>query len=403
MTAAPAQERLRLTVATPFGKDALLLRHARAEEEISAPFRISLEMISTKNDLASERILGQPVGVSVETVAGEWRRFHGIVTRFIQAASSTRFTSYSAEVRPWFWLLSLSSDCRVFQNQSVPDIVTGLFGELGFHDFRNALTAQYPAREYCVQYNETAFAFVCRLLEQEGIFYYFEHEADRHVLVLADDAGVHDPCPGASTLAYRPDDGTHPSHDGVTRCSLEHGLTSAKYAVDDFNFKLPTLDLMAAAAGKAGTGRRYEYPSGFDTKDAGERLAKARLGQLELAGLTLTGESGTPAMTAGYTFALSGHPRNDLNRGYLLQRVVHEADADGYRNLFAALPDDLTCRPARLTEKPRIHGSQTALVVGKSGEEIWTDSFGRIKVQFHWDQRGKSDQDSSCWIRVAQG
>jgi type VI secretion system secreted protein VgrG len=300
----------------------------------------------------------------------------------------------------------MSADCRIWQNKSVIDIVTGLFTELGFTDFRNATTATYNPLEYCVQYNESAFAFVSRLLESAGIFYFFEHADGRHTLVLGDDSSAFADCPGTATVDY----GTYgnaPVQNAVLSCTLEEMVIAGKYAVDDFGFETPSTDLLGSSDSQVatnGTKRRiYQFPGGFTKKDAAEVLAKVRLEEEETPRKVLRGESLAAGFTAGGKTTLQKHYREDANASYVVSRVSHAAMEETYTNSFEAFPSANVFRPRRTTRKPVIAGSQTAIVVGKSGEEIWTDQYGRVKVQFHWDQLGTSDENSSCWIRVAQG
>ncbi len=401
-----AQEALQFKVTTPLGVDKLLLRSFHGEEQLSGLFRFVLEMRSEELAVDFSQVVGKGATVAIALADGSTRYVHGLVSRFYQAGSDPRFAVYHAELVPWLWMLTLSADSRIWQNKSVPDIVTGLFTELGFTDYRNSLTGTYDAREYCVQYQETAFEFVSRLLEDEGIYYYFEHEDGKHTLVLADDSTAAADCPGAATVDY----GTYEEwvqQAVVTRCELEERVISGKYAMDDFNFETPSTDLTASVdstvAADGGKRRVYEYPGGFLQKDKGEARAKKRIEAAEQPAKVLRGDASTPAFTAGTKFTLQKHYRDDVNAAYVLSRVSHAGGPEGYSNSFEAFPAAVPFRPPRLTRRPVIPGTQTALVVGKAGEEIWTDKYGRIKVQFHWDQLGKKDENSSCWIRVAHG
>ena len=395
-----------LSVDTPFGKDKLLLRRLRGEERIDGLFHVELDMQSEDKGLAFDQIVGQGATVTFDLVDESQRFLHGIVTRFVQAGSDVRFAEYRAEIRPWFWLLTQCADCRIFQNLPVPDILTTVFDELGFTDYRNALTGTYQPREYCVQYNETAFDFCCRLMQEEGIYYFFEHENGKHTLVLADDAAAFVPCPGAATIAYDTF-GNWLQQNAILECSKEERVIPGVFAVDDFNFETPAVDLMASATSslsQQGDKRRiYEYPGGFLKKNEGDSRAKLRIEAQEAPLSRLQGSSYCRAMVPGTKFTLEEHFRQDFNAEYVIEAVVHTFDAEGYHNQFRAFPSDTVYRPLRTVAKPSIPGTQTALVVGKKGEEIWTDKYGRIKVQFHWDQLGKKDENSSCWIRVATG
>jgi type VI secretion system secreted protein VgrG len=395
-----------ISVSTPLGKDKLLLRSFRGEERLSGLFEFVLEMQSEDAALDFAAIVGKSVTVTVLLADGTNRYVNGIVGKFVQAGGDARFYNYYAELHPWFWLTTMSADCRIWQNKSVIDIVTGLFTELGFTDYKNSTTGTYTALEYCVQYNETAFAFVSRLLEDAGITYFFEHEDGKHTLVLADAASAYAACPGAATVDVGGNEHWL-QQNTITSCSLEQNVIPGKYAVDDFGFETPSTDLMGSAdSTKAieGTKRRlYEYPGGFVKKDAAEGLAKKRMEEQELPQKLLRGTSFCRAWFAGAKSTIAKHLRDDANVAYVLQYVSHSASWDSYANSFEAVPADAIIRPRRLTPRPVIPGTQTAIVVGKSGEEIWTDKYGRVKVQFHWDQLGKSDENSSCWIRVAHG
>ncbi|HWS71630.1 MAG TPA: type VI secretion system tip protein TssI/VgrG, partial [Thermoanaerobaculia bacterium] len=369
-------------------------------------FRFRLDLQSEDPSLDFSAIVGKSATVTIDLADGTQRYVNGIVGRFVQAGGDARFVNYHMELHPWLWLLTMSADCRIWQNKSAIDIVTGLFTELGFTDFRNATSATYSPLEFCVQYNETAFAFVSRILERSGIAYYFEHADGKHTLVLADDSSAYAPCPGAATVALG--SSAHwLQQNVVTSCALEQSVIPGKYAVDDFSFETPSTDLLASTdstkAKNAATRRIYEYPGGFTKKDVAEGLTRLRMEEHEVPQKLLRGTSYCRAFFAGATTTLEKHYRTDANVAYLLLAIEHDASEEGYSNSFEAIPADAPFRPPRATPRPRISGTQTAIVAGKSGEEIWTDQYGRIKVQFHWDQLGKNDENSSCWIRVAHG
>jgi type VI secretion system secreted protein VgrG len=398
------QQNLRLTVSTPLGKDKLLLNGFQGEETISGLFHFTLEMLAEDPALDFKGIVGKHATISLTLGDDSPRHLDGIVSRFYQGGTDGRFSAYYAELRPWLWLLTLSADSQIFQAQSVPDIIQAVFKDLGFSDVRNALSKTYAQREYCVQYQETAFDFVSRLMEDEGIFYFFEHEQGKHTLVLADDADAHKPCPSlAGAVRYTSSLPGDTQEDGVTYCTFEQQVTTGKYGMDDFNFELPSTDLMSDVAGENGKLRVYEYPGGFDKKDAGKAKAELRLQSREWPQTMLRGEGFCRSFGAGGKFELTAHDRDEANQAYVLARVAHQATQSSYSNSYEAFPLSTPFRPPRVTPKATIPGTQTAIVVGKSGEEIWTDKYGRVKVQFHWDQKGKNDENSSCWVRVAQG
>ncbi len=405
MSAIYVQDNLKLKVTTPLGPNKLLLRAFRGEERISNLFHFNLEMVSEDNAIDFQSIVGKPVTITLKLDDDADHYLNGIVGRFVQEETNLRLTRYYADIYPWFWLLTKTYDCKIFQNKSTPEILESVFSDLGFTDFRNDLKSSYEKREYCVQYNESAFNFVSRLMEEEGIFYYFEHSSDKHTLVLGDDADAHKTCPGLESkpVHFRQSLIDHSQDLTITRCLLEEQVVSGSYAHDDFNFETPNSDLKVESKSESPKLKVYEYPGGFIKKDAGEKRADLRLDALEHPQKIIHGDGFVRAFVAGHKFELKDHYRADVNKTYVLQSVSHAATQEEYTNSFTAFSAETPFRPPRVTLKPSISGTQTAIVVGKAGEEIWTDKFGRVKVQFHWDQLGKSDENSSCWIRVDYG
>ena len=398
------QNELQISVSTPLGKDKLLLERMEGEEQVSGLFRFHLEMKSEDRALDFAAIVGKGATITLELPDDKKRYVHGIVTRFSQASAQSRFATYFAEIRPWLWLLSKTADCRIFQQKSAPDIIQQIFDDAGFTDYEVSLTGTYVVREYCVQYHETALAFVSRLMEDEGIHYYFKHEDGKHTLVLSDDSASAPVCPGSGSARYGDFD-LASEQDAVVAATLEESVITGKAEVDDYNFETPSTKLLASVDSTVGdnAGKRpiYEYATGYLKKADGDTKAKVRIEAFEVPAKGLAGEGNARAFTTGHKFTLKEHYRSDANADYLLTRVMHSAGENGYVNTYEAIPLDTPFRPQRLTPEPRIAGTQTAKVVGKSGEEIWTDKYGRIKVQFHWDREGKNDENSSCWIRVA--
>lgn len=397
---------IRISATSPLGGDTLVLQSFRGEEGISRLFHFGVELGSKDPAVDFAAVVSKGMTLKVEFAEGSPRFFHGIVTRMSQGVGSPGSAVYHADLRPKLYLLTQSANCKIFQNLSVPDIVQAVLTDHGVTDVQLKLTGSYAAREYCVQYNETAFAFISRLLEDEGIFYFFTHEDGKHTMVLADDASAFQPCPGATTLKY----GTFDhwvQQTVVPHCTFEQNVIPGVSAVDDFNFETPTTDLEASVDSTeaiSGTARRiYAYPGGFLNKGEGEALAKIRVQETDSPQVKLRGESLSPPVGSGFKFTMENHYRSDVNADWALERVAHTAGWTAYANNFDAFPASTPYRPARTTRKPVIPGTQTALVVGKAGEEIWTDKYGRVKVQFHWDQEGKNDENSSCWIRVAHG
>jgi type VI secretion system secreted protein VgrG len=307
-----------------------------------------------------------------------------------------------AELRPWLWLLSLTRDCRIFQAQDVPAIVTTLCQDLGFADLRNDCIRTYEPLDYCVQYNETGLDFVHRLLEEAGIAYHFEHAAAAHTLVLVDDPSGH-PTGTAASLAYAPLPAAmawgEPARLQAAR--LTRAVVSEAAATDDYNFEVPATDL-AASLGD-GTLKVYEYPARVATKAAADARVRDRLDAIEALACRLEVPSSERRLAAGTKVTVTGHPDPALADPWLLAEVRHEATPTTYANRFTACPADKPLRPPARTPRPRIAGAQTAKVVGPADSKIWTDQYGRVKVRFFWDQLGADDDTCSCWVRVAQG
>jgi type VI secretion system secreted protein VgrG len=402
-----SQENRYLSVSTPLDDDALILNAVRGTEGLSTLFRYELEMVSEDSEIDFTQIVGKTVTVKFEIGDGTDARYiNGMVTDFSQHGGDPRVWSYRAVIRPSLWLGTRKLDCRIFQTMSVTDIIEQVLGEIGVTEVSLETTSTYEARDYCVQYNETVFDFLSRLMEDEGIFYFFRHEDGKHTLVLADDADVHAACPGMTDAIYRPGRvGARDDEDAIVQLAYTERVVTDNYAVTDYNFQTPGTDLAATAAGD-GTGSDmevYEYPGGYTAKSAGDGRASLRVQEYEALSKALDGRGTIKAFVAGYTFPLVWHDREALNDDYVIGELSIDASVDSFENGFSAFPKSLAYRPARRTRRPRIPGTQTALVTGKSGEEIWTDEFGRVKVQFHWDREGEKDENTSCWVRVAQG
>jgi type VI secretion system secreted protein VgrG len=389
-------------ITTPLGTDKLLVRSFEGEEQVSGLFLYRVELYSQDAALAFDSIVGKAVTLQISQSSGDIHYVNGIVGKFVQTGRDSSFVYYSAELRPWLWMLTMSANCAIYQNITAPDIIKKVFSDLGFSDFTDKLTGSYQAREFCVQYRETAFDFVSRLMEQEGIFYFFTHDSSSHKMVLADDSSAWTTPTGLTAARYTVDPDAWAADDVVSDCSLEQNVTSGQFKSDDYNFETPDTDLLASADGADTSRSVYDFPGLWTKQSDGESIASLRLSALELHSKALRGKSNCRAFYAGCKFTLSGHYRSDLNASYVIRVLRIQGSQEGYSNSFEAFTADFAFRPPLLTPAPVIPGTQLALVVGKSGEEIWTDQYGRIKVQFFWDQIGKKDENSSCWIRVSQ-
>lgn len=421
------QENRLIAIDTPLGKDALLLTGFSGTEALSTLFRFDLKMLSENHAIVFEDIIGKLVTVSIILADGDVRFFNGLISRFSQgrgggeAGGDVRFSQYTATMVPWLWLLTQTADSRIFQNLSVPEIVEKIFTEGNHADFKTAFHGQYGKREYCVQYRETDFNFISRLLEEEGIYYFFEHEEGKHTLVLADAPEEHKPCPKQESARYQLTAGGWADDDVITSLEKAQEIRPGKVVLNDYYFETPSTDLSVTVPGKKplGPGEKeiYDYPGLYTKRADGDHFANIRMQEEEAGITTITGSGVCRAFTSGYRFDLVDYYRDDMtDKPYVLTSIHHEAGQGvtypgvakseasefSYVNHFACIPFDVPYRPARHTPKPVVRGTQTAIVVGPSGEEIYTDEYGRIKVQFHWDREGKKDENSSCWIRVAQ-
>jgi type VI secretion system secreted protein VgrG len=405
----------RFAISTPLGEDKLLLRGFQGQEGISQLFRFNLDLLSTDDSIGLETLVGKNVTVKVKLADESERYFNGIVSTFTQNSRDQNLTSYQAEFVPWLWLLTRTADCRIFQHQTVPEIIQAVFSQHGFRDYDMKLAGWFIEREYCVQYRESSFNFVSRLMEEEGIYYFFKHDDGKHTLVLADTPDGHPDCPHQSSARYH-DTGRGQRHeDVINRLNVAQELRPSQYTLNDFNFEHPSATMIAQVTSKKDF-EVYDYPGEYLRQPVGQQLARIRLEECETPQIYVHGGGDCRAFTSGYKFTLTDHYRQDMNKPYVLTRIRHFATLPGdfrsssgadaadsiYQNTFECIPFSTPFRPARVTPKPIVQGSQTAFVVGEKGEEIYTDKYGRVKVQFHWDRLGKHDQNSSCWIRVSQ-
>ena len=396
-----SQQGMTIKVDTVIGEDAFILDSFVGNEYISNPFLFKLEMRSSNISVNPSEIINTDVSVKFLSANTPSRFFHGVVSSFSQVGIDKQFSYYNAEIVPRFWLLKLSQSRAIYQNVSSLEIITNILEAFGIV-VENRLTATYLIREYCVQYDETYFDFLSRLLESEGIFYFFYFDHNGHKMVLADDATSHQDCEGGSELFYRATKPSREMSDTVSRFESTAQLVSQEVVLSDYNYHTPSSLLLSSANGQTGSGSCYEYPGCYIDSNNGEQVSRLRLQQKQMEAKKNHGESLCPVLQAGGAFNLSGFSNPYSNIRYVLKSVTHEARDDTYINSFEAFPDSHLYRPLRKTPKPFVSGSQSAIVVGPSGEEIWTDSLGRIKVKFYWDKSSVKNENSSCWIRVSQ-
>ncbi len=428
------QEGAPIVIDHPFGDhDLLLMRRLKVTECMDELFNIEAHVVSRRTNLEFEKILGKEVGFTIKQ-GDEDRYFHGIVANFMQYATSDptldQVTWYELKVYPKIWLLTLSKDCRIFQNETPIDIIEKVLKEHGVTDVDIKATGGTIEREYCVQYNETHFDFVTRLMQEEGIFFFFKHEKNKHTLILADMDTHYDECEGSETLGYDDSSTEIPPINTVTRCDFQEHVSPLSHAANDYNMTNAGTNLYSQAPGEpledTIVGDVYEYSGQMDhedipTQDRLEKLMTIRLEEQQSLRKNIYMKSTAPYLFAGGKFKVTKHHRDDIkDKFYVVHRVIHEmqsaiiqdenASAKEiknfnflYENSVDAFHDELPYRPRRRIKPPLIESVQSAVVTGPEGEEIWVDEYGRIKIKFKWDRQWPDDDTSSCWVRVQQG
>jgi type VI secretion system secreted protein VgrG len=388
----------------------------QGHESLGQLFEYELELVSDDFNLDLSSVVGKTLTVQVELPTGDARYFNGVVASFKYLGGSGRFARYEAVVRPSLWLLTRSANSRIFQQQTVPDIVKEIFRDEGVDDVEDRLTGDYRVWEYVAQYGESDWNFVNRILEHEGIYYFFEHDDGKHTLVLADDPSAHQTFPGYESVPFFPAGAQRRDVDHMHAWSASCRLVSGAYAAKDFNFETPKRNALAQLSSPAGTAHDdlevFHYPGVFPDKSEGEKVVRVRLEELQTDAEVFEAAGLVRGVGSGFTFTLTNHPREDQNQEYLTVSAWYDMSTNAYETgggssskyhcTLAAIPGASQYRPPRRTPKPRVEGPQTAIVVGPAGEEIWTDKYGRVKLQFHWDRYGTSDENSSCWVRVSQ-
>jgi type VI secretion system secreted protein VgrG len=408
------QESRLIRLHTPLGADRLIATILTGEEGLSFPFRFRVEAFSIGAPVDLGTLAGQPAVVSLRGGAGgDDRHFHGYIADAAYRGrefAADRF-HYELDLVPWLWFLSRHSDSRIFQGQTCIQIAETIFRERGFTDVEMVLESQPPVRPYCVQYRESDLDFLHRLWEEDGIHYFFRHEAGRHVLVLADGPSAHRPFAGDGTLAVKRGDMADAT-PGVSSLTERRQVIPGKHTVSDHNFQTPKRDLTASrtetkAAAHAADLELFNHPAGHQDMEGAERLARLAQERWEAERHHFEGTSNEGRLACGTQVKLSGHEVAAYDSTYLLLSVHHTASSDlgggaHYSNSFSALSASTPYRPPLRRPRPVVEGPQTATVVGPAGQEIHTDAYGRIRVSFHWDRRSKADESSSCWVRVAQ-
>lgn len=418
----PTQSSRISELTTPLGKDKLLLNSFHASERLSAPFEIRIQATSKDPNIDFNRLLGKNCGIRQNTVGRNKRYFNGVLVEAGWFGEKDGLYAYELTLRPWFWLLTQTTDCRIFQNKSVVDIIKDVFSKAGFNDYEIKLTESYPPMEYCVQYRETHFDFVSRLMERFGIYYFFSHQDSKHMMVLADSKDSHQPIPGLATCTFA---GmgvrTRDNREYITQWLSGRRFRTGKVVINAFDFAKPTANMKADKSSPGGYAHDsleiYDYPEKYksgEESDLGVKFANARLQALQAEDRRRFATGDAPSLYPGGLTKLSDHPTSDENREYLIVSAEHSfvaeqyssgtatAQGDSYSGNYVLQVSDRPYKSPSITPRPIVHGPQTAIVVGPSGEEIHTDEHGRVKLKFHWDRESPGDEKSSRWVRVGQ-
>ncbi len=419
MTDALSQDQQQGTLTTPLGPNALALASFSAIEGLSELFEIRIEAVSTEANLDFASMLGLNSTITLKTQDDQERYFDGVMTEARWAGTQEDLYIYQLVLRPWLWLLTRTSDCRIFAQMTPIDIIKQVFSDRGFSDFRDATTGSPPSLEYCVQYRETDFNFVCRLMEEYGVYYFFEHSEGKHTLVLADAKSSHNPAPGLSSVVYNPiENAGRRAEQYIETWSLGRRAQSGVFVLEDYGYKKPSANLLAQAQKPGGYAHdsmemfdyTYSYvdTEGNDLVDqgVGEKLAKYKLEAVQSLDQRRASMGRAASLFSGALVTLERHPDDGENKEYLVTHCSHEYEGESYRSgsggglgyvgNYEMTPSDVQFRAPLVARKPEIAGVQSALVIKDS--EIDVDDLGRILVQFYWDRKSKPSRR----VRVAQ-
>ncbi|EKS6886569.1 type VI secretion system tip protein VgrG [Enterobacter bugandensis] len=406
----------RITVQLPV--EGLLFWKLTGREAMSESFALTLTVLGTDARIDRSKLLGQPVTVTIPTQSLLTSRYiNGKITRVAVSAvelTGTRYAVYQLTVEPDLWPMKRDRNLRIFQGQTVPQIVKTLLGEHQVN-VEDKLTGSYRVWDYCVQYQESSLDFISRLMELEGIAYHFRHDADKHTLVLTDAATQHQPFSGYEVIPYhQTPSGGSTDEEGISQWALEDSVTPGIYSLDDYDFRKPNAWLFQAqqnpASPKPGSIDVYDWPGRFVDKGHGEFYARIRQERWQVEHQQIQATATAAGIAPGHTFTLTNAPFFSDNGEYLVTAAGYHFEENRYasgegetihRTDFTVIPSAVVYRPAQSTAWPRTYGPQTAKVVGPKGESIWTDKYGRVKVKFHWDRLAKGDDTSSCWVRVS--
>ncbi len=389
----------------------------KGREALSQPFAFELELVSERPDLDLERLLHRPAFLALSPAG---HGIHGLIYRVAQGDSGKRLTRYQITLRPQLAYLAHRSNQRIFQHLTVEKIIAQVLEEHGIqaNAFRFGLGSVYPERDYCVQYDETDLHFIQRLCEEEGIHYHFQHSTSGHVLVFGDNQTGF---PKLAPVIYQQDSGLVADTPVIKRFARRMETRTSRVTRRDYDFEKPRLTMESALQSDFRPDLEdYDYPGHFTGRVRGKHLSQRALERHRSDYELAQGESDQPQLVTGHFLTMNEHPNGDWNQLWLLNEILHKGKqpqvleesvtsdsltrdgfTQGYRNHFTATPWDIPFRPALKYPKPKVLGSQTAVVTGPLGEEIHCDEYGRVKVQFHWDREGQADNKTSCWLRVS--
>ena len=386
------------------------------KEQISEPYLLVINL-TCEDKIHFDLAIKKEALLTIAGVDGD-RYFHGVISNFMLTGNAGRFFCYQATVVPRVWLLNFNKNFRIFQNSSVVDIVTKILDEnrIPSDSYAFRLGEEYPDRRYCTQYGESDFQFICRILEEDGIFYFFEHAEDAHTIVFSDTEAVYRPIAGDSEIGFHHDSGMVAETESIGSFAYNRTICPGTITHQNYNFKRPSLDLKVVEEGNTHTIHEiYEYPGDYGLPTEGEAKVRAHLEEAKALEQSAQGTSNCARFIPGCTFSIDDHSFEELNREYCLLSVEHEGTQPNvygemsgiggdytYANDFTAIPASTVYRTRHTREKPFVRGLQSAIVTGPPGQEIYADEYGRVKVRFHWDREGKNSDRTTCWLRTSQ-
>jgi len=409
----------KVSITTPLGKGELIFQNLIGHEEMGRLFEFDIELVreQKKGSVNVASLLGQDMTVKLEMSDGSTRYFNGAAVEFKHTGFSGGLYHYHAVLRPWLWFLTRKTNCRIFQEKNIPDIVKNILQDHAYVEVEYKLEGSYEVLDYCVQYRESDFAFISRLMEHAGIFYYFKHEDLKHTLVVTDNNHAYQTISNYSEIPYfPPGNKSARERDHIFEWLAGHQVQSGAVEINDFDFEAPSSDLTAISSHSQGYMRDdlevYDYPGNYTEVNVGTQRTDVRVEELQTQYTLINGHGNARGIQPGMEFTLKDFYFEEENAPHVVVAANYTIQGDDpgsnsrrqeiiFDVSFLALNSKQQFRSRRMTPKPVISGSQTAIVVGKEGEEIWTDKYGRVKVQFHWDRVGENNENSSCWVRVS--